>query len=102
MLFSASIRTQEFRHGTRPLSNSTATQQPKPLVSLLAFSLLIPRITRQGLGSNAYFRASRFISKPLVDGKTEVWSRLGSARGQFGTRVATSLVCRSFIATYPN
>src|SRR6266481_2386426 len=102
MLFSASIRAQEFRHGIRPLSNSTATQRPKRLVSLLAFSLPIPRTMRQGLGSNACFKASRFISKRLVDAKTEVWSRLGSALGQFGTRVGTWLVCRSSIATYPN
>src|SRR6516164_11298575 len=87
MLSSASIRAQEFRHGTRPLSNSTATQRPKRLVSLLAFSFPIPRAMRQGLGSNAYFKASRFISKRLVDAKTEVWSRLGSALGQFETRV---------------
>src|SRR5262245_22978697 len=87
--FSASIRAQEFRHGTRPLSNSTATQRPKRLVSLLAFSLPIPRTMRQGLGSSAYFKASRFISKRLVDAKMEVWSRLGSALGQFGTRVDT-------------
>src|SRR5690349_13841045 len=102
MLFSASIRAQEFRHGTRPLSNSTATQRPKRLVSLLAFSLPIPRTMRQGLGSNAYFKASRFISKHLVDAKTEVWSRLGSALGQFETRADTWLVCPSSIATYPN
>src|SRR5262249_33571442 len=102
MLFSASIRAQEFRHGTRPLSNSTATQRPKRLVSLLAFSLPIPRTMRQGLGSNAYFKASRFISKRLVDAKTEVWSRLGSALGQFETQVDTWLVSPSSIATYPN
>src|SRR6516164_9713819 len=50
-----------------------------------------PRAMRQGLGSNAYFKASRFISKRLVDAKTEVWSRLGSALGQFETRVGTWL-----------
>src|SRR2546430_5877763 len=102
MLFSASIRTQEFRHGIRPLSNSTATQRPKRLVSLLAFSLRIPRTMPQGLGFNAYFKASRFISKRLVDAKMEVWLRLESALGQFGTRVGGWLVCRSSIATYPN
>src|SRR5262249_41784286 len=47
-------------------------------------------------------KASRFISKRLVDAKTEVWSRLGSALGQFETRVDTWLVCPSSIATYPN
>src|SRR5262249_60834442 len=62
MLFSASIRAQEFRRGTRPLSNSTATQRPKRLVSLLAFSLPIPRTMRQELGSNAYWTGA-----PLVD-----------------------------------
>jgi PAS domain-containing protein len=44
-----------------------------------------PRTMRQGVGSNAYFKASRFISKRLVDAKMEIWSRLGSALRQFGT-----------------
>src|SRR5262249_41496239 len=61
--------------------------------------LLVPDPTSYAPGTS---KASRFISKRLVDAKTEVWSRLGSALGQFETRVDTWLVCPSSIATYPN
>ena len=94
-----SARIQTWNSAAEQLYGYTAAEAIGQFLGLLA---PIPRTMRQGLGSNAYFKASRFISKRSVDAKMEVWSRLGSVLGQFGTRVDTWLVCPSSIATYPN
>ena len=96
-----SARIQTWNSAAEQLYGYTAAEAIGQPLGLLA-----PDPTNYAPGTrfqpNAYFKASRFISKRLVDAKTEVWSRLGSALGQFEIRVDTWLVCPSSIATYPN